>query len=172
MYDTITITGNVATPPVQRTLPSGVTVTSFRLASNRRRLDRDSGQWIDTGTSWYSVSAYRQLGEHAAASLQKGESVLVTGRPLVREWENDSKRGTSVDIDAESIGHDLRFGTSAFVKRSRPHAGASDGGAGPQAWAVPGSAPESTDAWETTSLPDSLDAIADPESTSADPVPF
>ncbi|MGF6821164.1 hypothetical protein M2317_000050 [Microbacterium sp. ZKA21] len=43
----------------------------------------------------------------------------MTGRLRVRDWDNGTARGTSLDIDAEAIGHDLRWGTSAFV-RNRP----------------------------------------------------
>jgi single-strand DNA-binding protein len=119
MSDSITITGNIATPPELKRTANGVTITTFRVASPLRRYDRQSGTWVDSGTNWYTVSAFRGLADHAYESLRKGDRVLLTGRLRLREWENETKRGVSVDIDAEAIGHDLRWGTSTFVKSSQ-----------------------------------------------------
>ncbi|MFS0852188.1 single-stranded DNA-binding protein [Microbacterium sp. 179-I 3D4 NHS] len=119
MTDTLTIVGKVATDPTLGRTGGGVPVTNFRLASTHRRFDAASQSWVDAGTNWYSVAAYRQLGEHAKASLRTGDSVIVTGRLRIRNWESNGKSGTSVDIDAEAIGHDLRWGTSAYLRSSR-----------------------------------------------------
>lgn len=119
MTDSVTIVGKVATDPTQARTGGGVSVTNFRLASTHRRFDAATGSWIDAGTNWYSVAAYRQLGEHAKASLRSGDSVIVTGRLRIRNWENNGKQGTSVDIDAEAVGHDLRWGTTAYLRASR-----------------------------------------------------
>src|SRR5690606_3925995 len=114
MSDTVTIVGKVGNEPTRSQTPGGVPVVNFRLASGQRRYDARSGQWVDQGTNWYSVAAFRQLAEHAKVSLRKGDSVIVTGRLKLREWEYNDRKYSSVDIEAESIGHDLRWGTSAF----------------------------------------------------------
>lgn len=122
MTDSVTIVGKVATDPTQAQIGGGVSVTNFRLASTHRRFDAATGSWIDAGTNWYSVAAYRQLGEHTKASLRTGDSVIVTGRLRIRNWESNGKHGTSVDIDAEAVGHDLRWGTTAYLRASRSSA--------------------------------------------------
>lgn len=119
MHDTITIVGNVATDPTQGQTASGLPVTNFRLASTHRRFDDATQTWVDVITNWYSVAAFRQLAENAKASLRSGDSVIVTGRVKIRSWENNGKQGTSVDIDADAIGHDLRWGTAAYRRTSR-----------------------------------------------------
>jgi single-strand DNA-binding protein len=119
MHDTVTIVGNVATDPTQGRTTGGVPVTNFRLASTHRRFDDATQTWVDVTTNWYSVAAFRQLGEHAKASLRSGDSVIVTGRMKIRAWENNGKQGTSVDIDADAIGHDLRWGTTAYRRSAR-----------------------------------------------------
>lgn len=119
MYDTVTIVGNVATDPTQGQTAGGVPVTNFRLASTHRRFDDATQTWVDAGTNWYSVAAFRQLGENAKASLRSGDSVIVTGRMKIRQWESNGKQGTSVDIDADAIGHDLRWGTTAYRRSTR-----------------------------------------------------
>lgn len=123
MIDTLTIVGRVATDPIQSQTGSGVPVTNFRLASTHRRFDPATQAWTDGGTNWFSVAAFRQLGEHAKASLRTGDSVIVTGRLKIRNWESNGKHGTSVDIDAEAIGHDLRWGTTAYRPQSRASTG-------------------------------------------------
>lgn len=119
MNDTVTIVGRVATDPTQGQTGGGDPVTNFRLASTHRRFDSATQTWTDSDTNWFSVAAFRQLGEHAKASLRTGDSVIVTGRLRIRTWESNGKQGTSVDIIAEAIGHDLRWGTTAFLPRSR-----------------------------------------------------
>ncbi|MDF2508437.1 MAG: hypothetical protein K0Q52_2296 [Microbacterium sp.] len=126
MIDMVTIVGRVATDPTQSQTGGGVPVTNFRLASTHRRFDNATREWTDAGTNWFSVAAFRSLGENAKASLRTGDSVIVTGRLKIRNWEGNGKHGTSVDIDADSIGHDLRWGTTAYRPQPRPAAAAPD----------------------------------------------
>lgn len=116
MSDTITLTGLVATNPRHIVTSEGLTITSFRLASNQRRFDRGQNAWIDGDTNWYTVTAFRQLGTHVATSLEKGQRVLVTGRVRIRDWESGEKSGTTIEIDAEAIGHDLTWGRATFTR--------------------------------------------------------
>ncbi|WP_461473603.1 single-stranded DNA-binding protein [Microbacterium sp. HJ5] len=122
MNDTITITGNVATDPEHKRTATGATVTTFRLASGQRRFDRASNSWVESATNFYSVSAWRGLADHAFQSLRRGERVILTGRLRVRDWDNGAKKGTDVEIEADAIGHDLRWGTTTFVKDAAPAA--------------------------------------------------
>jgi single-strand DNA-binding protein len=145
MTDTITVTGNIATPPEHKRTPAGVAITTFRVASGLRRYDSATSSWIDSGTNWYTVSTYRRLAEHAMASLHKGDRVILTGRLRLREWETGIKKGITAEIDADSIGHDLLFGTSRFEKDAAPAAAASPDvdaswtdTASSAGWAVPG----------------------------------
>lgn len=116
MQDTITIVGTLGTPPKQFTTSSGLTITSFRLSSSQRRFDRVKGEWIDGETNWYTVSAFRRLAENTYRSLNRGDRVLVSGRLKIRPWENGTSKGTSVEIDAEAIGHDLTWGTTVYSR--------------------------------------------------------
>ena|SRR6218665_2416352 len=119
MSEMLTIVGKVATDPTTGRTTNGAAVTNFRLASTHRRFDQATNTWVDAETNWFSVAAFRELAEHVRASLHTGDSVIVTGRLKIRNWEANGKHGTSVDIDAEAIGHDLRWGTSSYMPRSR-----------------------------------------------------
>lgn len=122
MNDNVTILGRVGADPKRSETANGVAVVNFRVASPQRRFDSKTQTWIETGTNWYNVSAFRQLADHVKSSLHQGDGVIVTGKLKLREWENAERKGMSADIDAETVGHDLRWGASAFAKASRPSA--------------------------------------------------
>jgi len=144
LYDSITVTGNVATEPEFKRTQNGLGITSFRVASGQRRFDRQSERWIDAGTNWYTVSVFRGLADHAFASLHKGDRVILTGRLRQREWDTGEKHGTALDIEADAIGHDLLWGTTTFLKDDRRQsvdpvpAGAWQVPDTADAWAAPG----------------------------------
>ncbi|MET4059634.1 single-strand DNA-binding protein [Arthrobacter sp. UYP6] len=128
MSDTITVRGYVATEVRSTTAESGLAIAGFRMCTTERRYDRDTGTWVDGQTNWFSVSLFRQLASNAVFSVHKGDRVIVTGRLKVRQWVNDDGRsGTSVDIDAESVGHDLMWGTANYRRNVQDRAGAGNG---------------------------------------------
>jgi single-strand DNA-binding protein len=138
MSDTLALTGLVATTPRHLTTAEGLAITSFRLASSQRRFDRGQQKWIDADTNWYTVSAFRALAANTAVSVVKGDRVIVTGRLRIRDWENTDRSGTTVEIEADTIGHDMFWGTSQFTRVSA---------------AVPAEADpaDSQDAWQSAS---------------------
>ncbi|MEN9740372.1 MAG: hypothetical protein RLZ72_638 [Actinomycetota bacterium] len=116
MSDTISITGLIATTPRHVVTAEGLPITSFRLASSQRRFDKAAEKWVDASTNWYTITAFRQLAINAVPSVSKGDRIILTGRLKVRDWQNDDRTGTTVEIEAESIGHDLFWGTSVFSR--------------------------------------------------------
>jgi single-strand DNA-binding protein len=119
MAETYTAVGLVATTPRNVVTADGLAITSFRLAAGSRRFDRETGSWVDGDTNWFTVVSFRQLAENANECLAKGDRVVVSGRLKVRDWDNGERTGTAVEIEADSLGHDLLFGTSSFEKVSR-----------------------------------------------------
>jgi single-strand DNA-binding protein len=71
---------------------------------------------VDNGTNWYTVTAFRQLALNTNSSLRKGERVVVSGRLRMRDWTAGERAGTSIEIDADAIGHDLSWGTASFTR--------------------------------------------------------
>jgi single-strand DNA-binding protein len=118
MTDRLNITGLVATEPRHLITSEGLPITSFRMASNQRRFDKAADKWMDGDTNWYTVTTFRTLAENTKESVAKGDRVIVSGTMRIRDWENDERTGTTVDIEADSIGHDLAFGTSAFTRNT------------------------------------------------------
>ncbi|WP_228718147.1 single-stranded DNA-binding protein [Kitasatospora acidiphila] len=110
----VTMIGNVASMVQYGQTAGGIPMANFRLASTERRYDRARAEWVDGDTLWVTVLAWRGLASNVVSSLEKGDPVLVSGRLRVREWEDEGKRRSVVEIDARAIGHDLGRGTSAF----------------------------------------------------------
>ena len=122
----VTVSGNVVGDPVVRATRANVPFVTFRVASNVRRVDFKTGEYIDAGTNFVNVTAFRSLGVNLSNSLKKGEPVIVYGRMRVNQWVNGERSGTTVEIDAYNVGHDLSRGQTAFVKVSRPQLNADD----------------------------------------------
>ena len=66
------------------------------------------------------MTAFRSLGINLANSLEKGHPVVVYGRMRINQWTNGERTGTTVEIDAYNVGHDLTRGQSTFVRVARP----------------------------------------------------
>ncbi len=119
MSNIVTVVGTIATEPRALTTQSGIALCSFRVASGERRFDREKKCWVDGETNWFTVTAFRGLALNAHDSFHKGDRVVVSGRLRIRSWERDDRSGTSVEIEAEALGHDLRWGVSQFSKKQR-----------------------------------------------------
>jgi single-strand DNA-binding protein len=112
----VTIRGNVTSDPRQIQFDDGNILTSFRLASNSRRYDAQSREWLSTGTTFVNVNCRRGLATNVARSLVKGQPVIVTGKLRERAWESNGRSGRSLEVEADGLGHDLAWGTSHFAR--------------------------------------------------------
>jgi single-strand DNA-binding protein len=120
VYETyVTVTGVVASEPRAVRLEDGLRITSFRVASTTRRRER-GGDWVDGSTTWLTVTCWRALATNAAESVHKKDRVVVHGRLRTRDWvAADGTQRTSLEVDADAVGHDLSFGTSVFARVRR-----------------------------------------------------
>lgn len=116
MFDSFSVTGLVATTPRHLVTQDGLPITSFRLAASTKKFDKQTNRWTEGETNWFTVTSFRQLAINSATSVSKGDRVLVMGRLRVRDWDNGERAGTSVEIEAETLGHDLVWGSSTFVR--------------------------------------------------------
>ena len=116
MSDQYSVTGLVATTPRHLVTQDGLPITSFRLAASLRKFDRTLNRWVDAETNWFTITSFRQLAVNSSMSISKGDRILVMGRLRVRDWDNGERAGTSVEIEAESIGHDLVWGSTTYTR--------------------------------------------------------
>lgn len=123
MNDTlVTLQGNLGGPVKLRAAGDSV-VASFRLGCTPRRYQKVSGTWSDDETQWFTVNAWRTLGDNCAASLRTGDAVIVSGRMSLNTWVNaDGVEQQTWEVTATAVGHDLNRGISRFVRPARPDA--------------------------------------------------
>ena len=81
--------------------PSGVAVTNFTLATNRRWKDQQTGDWKEE-TEWHRIVLWK--AENLAPHLQKGKQVYVEGRLQTRSWEDkDGSKRYTTEVVAETF---------------------------------------------------------------------
>ena len=121
----VTVIGNLARDPELRYTPSGAAVASFTVASSKRYRD-NAGEWVDGPTSWVRCNAWRDLAEHVAESVSKGDRVIVTGEIGQRDYEVPAKNGkgdpekrTTWEVQAVDVGVSLRSATAKVAKVRR-----------------------------------------------------
>lgn len=106
-----TIIGNVGRTPDLRFTGSGQGLASFSVACERRWKPKDSDKWEGV-TTWYNVTAWGELGEHVAASVNKGDRVIMTGTVELRNYETaDGEKRTSLEFRPDEIGVSLKNAT-------------------------------------------------------------
>jgi single-strand DNA-binding protein len=134
--NSVTLVGNLTRDPELRYTQSGRGVASFGLAVNRRY--QQNGEWQEQ-TSFFNVVAWGDLGENAAASLNKGHRIVVTGRLQQREYETrEGEKRNTVEVIADELGPSLRWAQVQVERISRDAAdsggsGGSGGGGGGRA---------------------------------------
>ncbi len=106
----VVLRGNIASDLRSVRFDDGNSVTSFRLASTSSWFDRERNTWVDRRTTYVSVNCRRALASSALQSLHKGHPVVVTGRLWERAWTKDDRSGRTLEVEAETVGHDLTFG--------------------------------------------------------------
>ena len=93
MFHKVTVIGNLGSDPEMRYTPSGTAVTSFNVATSTTISKTRNGQevpcpegWKESFngrnwelTTWWRVTAWRQLAETCNQFLMKGRTVYVEG---------------------------------------------------------------------------------------------
>jgi single-strand DNA-binding protein len=99
----VVLTGNLTRDPELRSLQSGTSVCSLRIASNTRRKDSSSGEWGDK-PNYFSVTVWGAQGENCARFLSKGRPVAIDGRLEWREWQDQQgNKRESIEIVADAV---------------------------------------------------------------------
>jgi single-strand DNA-binding protein len=105
IMSTRTITGNLAADP--EVVPAGsITITKLRVIENTGEYRKGEWQEHDHPTTHF-VQARFELGDNAAATLHKGDAVIIVGREHTESWGSEDARQYGRVIDADHIGADL-----------------------------------------------------------------
>ena len=123
----VTLVGFVAQDPNIRTTATGKLVTNVRVGATPRFRDNATGQWRDAETSYFNVSCWSRLADHVRASLHKGDPVIVKGRFKTSSFEDkNGQLRTSIEITADTVGHDLSRGPANYMRPRPQHVSTED----------------------------------------------
>jgi single-strand DNA-binding protein len=106
----VMIYGNLTRDPEQKALPSGISVTSFSLATNRVYKDRDGKR--QESTDYHNIVVFGRQAETCAQYLKKGAGAFVEGRIQTRSWEKDGAKQYRTEIVADRVQFGPRSGGS------------------------------------------------------------
>jgi single-strand DNA-binding protein len=134
MLNKVMLIGNLGQDPEVRSIPSGQTVATFRVATNRRWKNRDGQQQEET--EWHSIEVWGRQAEIAGQYLRRGSKVFVEGRIRTESWddrETGAKRYRTKIVcenfkmlDSRGSGSDYDGGSERDSYSSSPPAGPDD----------------------------------------------
>ncbi len=81
----VILLGNLGKDAETKFTPSGISVSKFSLATNRRSKDQQTGEWKET-TDWHNIVMWRT--ENVANYLLKGKKIHLEGRIESRSYED------------------------------------------------------------------------------------
>lgn len=101
--------GNITRDPELKSLPSGIKVVSFGLATNRTWKDKNGVK--QESTTFHNIVSFGKQAEIMAQYLKKGSGVFIEGRIETRSW--DDKNDGSKKNRTEIIVDNFQFGPSS-----------------------------------------------------------
>lgn len=114
------VIGNLTRDPEIRSLPSGIKVCSFSLATNRVWKDKNNAR--QESTDYHNVVVFGRQAETVAQYMKKGSSILVEGRMQTRSWEDktsgEKKYRTEIVADRTQFGPKSSGGGNSPVQGS------------------------------------------------------
>lgn len=100
------VIGNLTRDPELRSLPTGIKVCSFSLATNRVWKDKNGAK--QESTDYHNVVVFGRQAETVAQYMKKGNSILVEGRMQTRSWDDkttgEKKYRTEIIADRTQFG--------------------------------------------------------------------
>ncbi len=84
----VMLIGRITQDPEVRTTPSGVSVTSFGLATNLYWKDQNGQQ--QEKVEFHNIVAWRRLAEICGQYLNKGSKIYIEGRLQTNSWDDQS----------------------------------------------------------------------------------
>ncbi|HZQ45104.1 MAG TPA: single-stranded DNA-binding protein [Acidobacteriaceae bacterium] len=95
------IFGNLTRDPELRSMPSGMNVANFNVATNRKFKDRDGK--VQEQTDFHNIVVFGKQADSVAQYLKKGASVFVEGRLQTRSWDKDGQKQYRTEVVADRV---------------------------------------------------------------------
>lgn len=119
--------GNLTRDPEMRSLPSGITVATFSVATNR--VWKKDGQKQEN-TDYHNIVVFGRQAELVTQYLKKGSGVFVEGRMQTRSWEKDGEKKYRTEIVADRVQFGPRSGSGGSAPAGAPGESPAKGGKG------------------------------------------
>ncbi len=101
------IIGNLTRDPELKSLPSGIKVCTFSVATNRTWKDKNGAK--QDATEYHNVVVFARTAETVAQYMKKGSQILVEGRLQTRSWD-DATSGAK-KYRTEIVADTVQFGS-------------------------------------------------------------
>jgi len=122
------VIGNLTRDPELRSLPSGIKVCSFSLATNRVWKDKNGAK--QESADYHNVVVFGRQAETVAQYMKKGSQVMVEGRMQTRSWD-DAATNTK-KYRTEVIADRVQFGSTGTPSNSSSHSSPTSKSSAPQ----------------------------------------
>ena len=99
-FNRVMLGGRLTADPENRQTETGISVTRFTIAVNRRFSKDSSQQQAD----FFNVTAWRATADFVSKFIKKGSSIFVVGTIQNRSWtDNEGNKRYATDIVAEEV---------------------------------------------------------------------
>lgn len=100
MLNVVALMGRIVADPELKTTPSGISVTSFRIAVDRNTTDSSGQRQAD----FIGIVAWRSTAEFVCKYFSKGQMIAVNGRIQTRSYEDkQGNKRTAVEVVADNV---------------------------------------------------------------------
>lgn len=106
----VTFKGRLGADPDVTFAGNGTAIAKLRVVTNGRRMV--DGNWEDTDTSWWNVTAFGRTAEALGDALHKGDLVMVMGKVKQRDWEKDGVKRTTAEVTADEVALVVKAGAA------------------------------------------------------------
>ena len=110
----VTLIGNITKDIELKSLPSGIKVASFGLATNRTWKDKDGNK--QEQAEFHSIIAFGKQAETISQYCGKGDQLYIEGRIQTRSW--DKEDGTKA-YRTEIVLENFQFGNKIEKKETQ-----------------------------------------------------
>ncbi|MBR6603484.1 MAG: single-stranded DNA-binding protein, partial [Clostridia bacterium] len=99
-FNRVMLGGRLTADPENRQTETGVSMTRFSIAVNRRYSKDSAQQQVD----FFNVVAWRATADFVSKFFKKGSSIFVVGTIQNRSWtDNEGNKRYATDIVAEEV---------------------------------------------------------------------
>lgn len=116
----VTIAGNLTRDPEKKALPSGMTVTNFSVATNRKWKDKDGKP--QEAVEYHNIVAFGKTADTIAQYFTKGKPIYVRGRLQTQSWEKEGQKHyrTEIIVDNFQFNGDVGGAKTSAPQQTAP----------------------------------------------------